>query len=300
MYILYWSVILLILISIITIFYILNSTYHKEGFADRTSQTERITSIMDIIVDPEDAEAVADTFYERLNQRNMDIRKKSIKYYSIDEIEPNDRDLIRNAYQYARSSYPLPLTGQFQIVITGNKTEGGLPHTHGNFVYIPIQKVKDSSETELRNIILHEMSHIHQRQRKYIWEKLYTNLGFQRLSINWAEPEDIREKVLTNPDTWEGGKWEYKGQHGVILINDDAKSVKDHTYQIIPVRDSVDMSINHLKKDFGKITRQIDHPAEVTATGLQKFIETGNAGSIELTNAFRCWLEECRSDIPQT
>jgi hypothetical protein len=293
----YWFVIILILVSIITITYLLyTQKSQEEGFVERTTQTSRITSIMDIIADPEDAEAVADTFYERLNDRNMEIRKKTIKYYSPDDINPNDRDLIRNAFQYARTVYPLPIIGQMQIVVTSDKTEGGYPHTHGNMIYIPIGTIKNSSENNLQNTLIHEMSHIHQRQKKFLWEKLYSNIGFQRLPINWAEPEDIRDKILTNPDTWEGGKWEYKGQHGVILINDDAKSVKDHSYQVIPVRDGVNMKENQFKKVFGKITKQIDHPAEITATGLQKYIENGNAGSIELTDAIRCWLDDCRAD----
>lgn len=288
---------LIILCVGIGILYIINTMKRdedNEGFTDVTSQTQRITSINDIIVDPIDAEAVADTFYERLNKRNMDIRKKTVKYYNVEDISPNDRDLIRNAYQYARATYPLSIEGQFQVVVTGKDTEGGYPHTHGNLIYIPLQKVKDSTEHQLRNTFLHEMSHIHQRQKRYVWEKLYKNIGFQKLPIDWPVPEDVHNKILANPDTWEHGKWEYKGQHVFMIINDDAKSIRDHTYQVIPVRDGVNMSINQLKKSFGKITKQIDHPAEVAACALQRYIDTGDTGDLHMTNAIRCWLENCR------
>jgi hypothetical protein len=294
----FYSLTLIIILCVsIGILYIINTLKYNEdseGFADITSQTQRISSIKDIIVDPIDAESVADTFYNSLNKRNMDIRKKTVKYYNVEDISPGDRDIIRDAYQYARTTYPLPLEGQFQVVITGDETEGGYPHTHGNLIYIPLKKVKESTEHKLRNTFLHEMSHIHQRQKRYLWEKLYNNLGFQRLPIDWPVPEDIHNKILANPDTWEHGNWEYKGQHAMMLINDDAKSIRDHTYQIIPVRDGVNMSVNQLKKSFGKITKQIDHPAEVTACALQKYIDTGDAGDLNVTNAIRCWLEECR------
>ena len=296
MSVLYGITVFVVLCASISIMYIVNTLKYNddiEGFADVTSQTQRITSIKDIIIDPVDAEEVADTFYNSLNKRNMDIRKKTVKYYDVEDLTPSDREIIRDAYQYARTTFPLPLEGQFQVVITGNKTEGGFPHTHGNLVYIPLQKVKDNTEHTLRNTFLHEMSHIHQRQKRYLWEKLYNNLGFQRLPIDWPVPEDIHNKILANPDTWEHGKWEYKGQHAIMLINDDAKSIRDHTYQIIPVRDGVNMSVNQLKKSFGKITKQIDHPAEVTATALQKYIDTGDTGDLNVTSTIRCWLGEC-------
>jgi hypothetical protein len=294
-----WIVIPVIIFAFVFLWYEYSHSTN-EGFVERTTQSDRISSIQDILMDPEDAEAVADTFYERLNDRNMEIRKKTIQYFSAEDITPQERSIIRDAYQYARATYPLPIQGQFQIVITGNETEGGMPHTHGNVIYISRKKVQESTEFDLRNTLLHEMSHIHQRQKQYLWEKLYSNLGFQRLPIGWALPAEIRDKVLANPDTWNGGDWEYKGQHGVMIINDDAKSVKDFTYQIIPVRDGVNMSVNHLKKTFGKVTRQIDHPGEITASGLEKFISTGDTGSPELTNALRCWLDECRADIPES
>lgn len=294
MYIFYGGIMIILFIIVMLLLYIIHNGTN-EGFVDTTTQTQRITSIKDILVDPDDAEAVADMFYERLNQRNMNIRKKTVKYISPVDISPRDRDLVRDAYQYARTVYPLPIEGQFQVVITGDKTEGGYPHTHGNLIYIPLKYVQESSEEKLKSTILHEMSHIHQRQKRYLWEKLYSNLGFQRLPIDWVEPKDVQNKILANPDTWEHGKWEYKGQHAIMVINDDAKSIRDHTYQVIPVREGVDMKVNHLKKDFGKITNQVDHPAEVTAAGLQKYIDTGNAGTLEVTDAIRCWLNECRA-----
>lgn len=294
----FYNIILLIILGVsIGLLYIIHSNKYteEEGFVERTSQTERITSIKDIIVDSTDAEDVADTFYERLNERNMDIRKKTVKYYNVEDISPTDRDIIRDAYQYARATYPLPMTGQFQVVITGKDTEGGYPHTHGNLIYIPLHHIQNNTEHKLRNTFLHEMSHIHQRQKRYLWEKLYQNLGFQRLPIDWPVPDDIHNKILANPDTWEHGKWEYKGQHALMIINDDAKSIRDHTYQIVPVRDGVNMSVNQLKKTFGNVTKQVDHPAEVTAAALQKYIDTGDTGSLAVTDAIRCWLEDCRA-----
>lgn len=265
-----------------------------EGFQDITAQTSKILSITDVIADPEDAETVADPFYERLNSRNTELRRKTIKYLKWEDVPNSDRNLVRHAFNYARTKYPLPIEGQLQIVVTGNNTEGGMPHTHGNMIYIPLIRIQESGEEELTKIMIHEMSHIHQRQKKFLWEQLYHNLGIHHLPIEWTEPNEIREKILANPDTWEGGKWEYKGQHGVIILNDDAKTIKDHHYQVIPVRAGVDMSVNLWKKDFGMITQQIDHPAEVTATALEKYISTGNAGTIEITNTLRCWLEDCR------
>lgn len=297
----FYSVTLFVILCVsIGILYMINTMKHEndsdsESFTDLTSQTQRITSIKDVIVDPIDAEAVADTFYERLNKRNMDVRKKTVYYYNVNDLSPGDRNLIRDAYQYARAIYPLSIEGQFQVVVTGKDTEGGYPHTHGDLIYIPLQKIQESTENQLRNIFLHEMSHIHQRQKRYIWEKLYNNLGFQRLPIDWPVPEDIHDKILANPDTWEHGKWEYKGQHALMIINDDAKSIRDHTYQIIPVRDGVNMSVNRIHKSFGKITNQLDHPGEITACALQKYIDTGDTGELHVTNAIRCWLEECRA-----
>lgn len=277
---------------IIVIILLLSRQY--EGFVERTSQTDRVSSITDIISDPIEAEAVADTFYERLNKRNMDIRKKTVRYIRLENVSPQERSILRDAFQYARASYPLPIDGQVRVVVTGDKTEGGYPHTHGPMIYIPIGKIKESTEYTLRNIMIHELSHIHQRQKRHLWERLYSNLGFQRLPIGWSVPQELQDKILANPDTWEGGNWEYKGQHGVILINDDAKSVQDHTYQVIPVRDGVDMRVNQLRKDYGKITQQLDHPAEITATALEQYIGTGSTEILAVTDAIRCWLDECR------
>lgn len=285
-----------VVVCMVAIFFILGFLFYRtnEGFIEYTGQTEKIESITDIIIDPYEAEEVADSFYNTLNQRNIDIRKHTVKYIHWDDIPSESRKLLRDAYQYARTTYPLPLNEIFKIAITSNDTEGGYPHTHGDVMFLSLKTIKDNTEEELRDILVHELSHIHQRQKRYLWEKLYISLGFKRMPQNWVEPKEIRNKTLSNPDTWEGGLWEYKGQHGVVLINDDAKTVRDHTYQVIPVYEGVSVTENLLRKDFGNVSQQIDHPNEITAAALQKFVKNGDTGNLKMNQVLRCWIRECQ------
>jgi hypothetical protein len=299
-----WGNIILISLLIIFIFLIIfqSGIYRSimiekphEGFVDISAQTKKQLSTTDIFLEPEEARKMALPFYDGLNKRNIEIRKGTIKYLSLDEITPSERKIVKDAFSYTLSNFPLNLKDDVKIVITSNDTEGGMPHTHGDNIYIPKYYLSTKTADELKRTLTHELFHIHQRHDFYLWEDLYKKLGFKRISEHSTILNKVDNKIIENPDTWEAGHWEFNGQIGVMLLKDDAKTLKDHIYEVLPTNKNARVDINEFKKMFGKITRQIDHPNEISAASLENLIYDGTSGSIEVDKIVRCWLEKCKT-----
>lgn len=269
-----------------------------EGFIETTTQTERQSTITDIIADPEDAKRHAKGFYDSLNETNKNIRKGTVKYFKVDDpiILPNQRTILRDAFTYALTTFPLPLRQQIRVCITSDDTEGGMPHTHAEYIYLPHRYLRDGNLAILKQTLTHELCHIHQRQEFHLWAELYAKLGFSRVSEHTGIFESVNDRIIQNPDTWEAGHWSYNGQVGVMLLKKGAKSIADHEYAVIPVKKGVNVETNEFKKVFGKITQQIDHPNEISAAAIEKLLHESTSGNLEVDKVVRCWIENCKRE----
>ena len=274
------------------------SLFSLEGFIETTTQTERQSTITDIVADPDDAKRHAKAFYDSLNDTNKNIRKGTVKYYKVDDpiILPNHRNILRDAFTYSLTTFPLPLRKQIQVCITSDTTEAGMPHTHEEFIYIPHKYLRDGNLDTLKRVLTHELCHIHQRQEFHLWSELYEKLGFRRVLEHAGIFADVNDRIIQNPDTWEAGHWSYNGQIGVMLLNKGAKTLADHEYVVIPVTKGVNIETNQFKKVFGKITRQIDHPNEITAASIEKLLYNSTSGNLEVDKVVRCWIENCKRE----
>jgi hypothetical protein len=269
-----------------------------ESFINTTSQSERQSSITDIFADPEDATNHAKIFYDSLNKTNQDIRKGTVKYYKVDDpiITPVQRNLLRDAFTYSLTTFPLPIKRQVKVCITSDSTEGGMPHTHAEYIYLQHKYLRDGDLNRLKEILTHELCHVHQREEFSMWSNLYTKLGFSRVPEHIQIFQGIDDRIIQNPDTWEAGHWEFKGQIGIMLLKKGGKTLADHEYTVIPVKKGANIEKNEFKKMFGAITQQIDHPNEISAAAVERLLYNSTSGNLEVDKVVRCWIENCKRE----
>lgn len=214
-------------------------------------------------------------FYNGLQTgHNRILRPNKRVYYSRNDsrVPLRIREQIGNAFDEALRIFPIswPIQ-QPDIVFASGETEGGMPHTFDNRVIVPL--VEDMGLDSIKETMIHELCHVHQRQDPDSWSELYRRLGFQKLTIQDDVSSILQtQDVVANPDAGSLGMpqigwWKYMGQLGVLVFQQGASSLRDYQSVVIPVElsNTRDPGINQLRERFGKLCHQYDHPNEITA-----------------------------------
>jgi len=79
-----------------------------------------------------------------------------------------------------------------------NKVEGGLPHTRGNGIILPV-----TDEPLSENLFFHELFHILTRTQNNKRHSLYKLIGF--MPCDFTANKQVSAMTLTNPDVPAGG-----------------------------------------------------------------------------------------------
>lgn len=215
-------------------------------------------------------------FYASLTPQNRRLRPSTRVYYAVNDprIPGRIRDKVYPAFQKALADFPLhfPKTHPQPVLqFASGDTEGGMPHTLGNRVIVPLREsLADESPSSLWTTMIHELCHIHQRQDPSRWTELYEQLGFQKIAD--PIPVSLRgDDVVANPDAGSSGMpqigwWSYKGQVGVLVFSTNPSTIRDHKSVVFPITpEGASSGVNQLREAFGKWSSQYDHPNEVTA-----------------------------------
>ena len=90
--------------------------------------------------------------------------------------------------------------------VTSDAYENGLPHTHQDVIFLPVDVVDSYSTRDLCRLLKHEQTHIYQRKYPRDVRRFLHQYGFRR----WKR-HTRRENVRANPDT-DGWLYERRGE----------------------------------------------------------------------------------------
>ncbi|QDV68787.1 hypothetical protein Poly24_25000 [Rosistilla carotiformis] len=163
----------------------------------------------------EEAEAILgaeDAFTRRMSRFDLqsrlhtqaEVRSADYLRAAIDDIQPwsdaSIETVLPAAEQLGRRvrEWKLPLPEEVLLVCTAGTCEAGAPHTRGNAIVLPEQRLGRRQE-DLPRLLAHELFHIASRQSPEWRDQVYATIGFQpcdevRLS------EAYRDRRITNPD----------------------------------------------------------------------------------------------------
>lgn len=215
-------------------------------------------------------------FYRSINGKNITLRpeERDRIYYNRDDtrIPYRIRSYMNPIFDKALVDFPLKFEEKPVIVYASGDTEGGMPHTFDNYVIYPLRDdITSRPKDSIWETCIHELCHVHQRQKPNMWKDLYRKLGFEEIHTDDISHLIQTNEVVANPDAGTPGMpqigwWKYHGQVGMILFNPDAITIRDHHSIAFPIdKDSAKDTTNYLKEVFGPFCNQYDHPNEITA-----------------------------------
>lgn len=95
----------------------------------------------------------------------------------------------------------------WRFVILDDKVEGGMPHTHGNMVCLPVSFLTEegerASKAQTQGIIktlIHEKIHVLQRMQSDLWARTVAALGYVPIMRRKDLSADQRKRARSNPD----------------------------------------------------------------------------------------------------
>lgn len=137
---------------------------------------------------------------------------------------------------------------KWTLISVDNHIDGGMPHTIYKAIVIPqwLREAlcQDEQSTTYQNAIetmIHEQIHCLQKQYPQLFEKLYNDWGYTKLSEHKHYHHIVRDihqqfPRRTNPDT--PLEWIlYKKWYQVVLFNDSPKSLTDVSYVLIDLQE---------------------------------------------------------------
>lgn len=224
------------------------------------------------------------------------------------------------------------LPAEITFIKVNNKVEGGLPHTRGHGIILPISAEGPSGSTLSEELFYHELFHILSRMQKNTHHELYGLIGFKpcHYSGNDDVNTNIRSNIraLTNPDVPAESYYLPVSLEGVpsaiMPFLHTTRSAFDPTIQggfrghfrfgllkvtvtdgqCIVDRDSEDnieiLDPPHVKDFFtaiGKNTAYIIHPEEILAENFV-FIMTGKTDlpNPEIPYRLKTWLTKNKKE----
>lgn len=143
--------------------------------------------------------------------------------------------------------------------------DGGMPHTRPNNIicYGNIEQIYSI------NTLIHELWHIHQRNYKYDWVRIFEYIGWKEW--NGVLPDKLKDKYRLNPDTVESPLWVYKDTWVPLPIFKDITNPKIGDVNIWFYNVKTNQYVTFIPKEmrdyFSDLLPQVayEHPKEITA-----------------------------------
>jgi hypothetical protein len=114
---------------------------------------------------------------------------------------PDETNKITGIFQTLERklvAWHLPFPPTILLIKTSGREEGDASYTRQNAVILCERDLR-SDESNLNNLITHELFHILSRQNPLLRRELYHIIGFN--PINTVElPEELRQRKITDPD----------------------------------------------------------------------------------------------------
>jgi hypothetical protein len=96
----------------------------------------------------------------------------------------------------------IPLLKGCEIVILDSSADNGFPHTRPpNYICLPASMCKEAPATDnFKETLLHEAIHIHQRQKRALWDASLRRAGWTPVPAGTI-PQEFLDRIRLNPDT---------------------------------------------------------------------------------------------------
>ncbi len=188
-------------------------------------------------------------YFDRMTSLDIVARKMQNathlkKQYMNDmkELTDADKETIKSIIRQLMEERPnmlLFLTKSLQLAKfakTSPQVEYGLPHTHGNIIFMPF--IVDNELTA--DIIIHELTHVFQRNYGAEFDKLYARWGFEKAKYidNF---KTIKNAERNNPDAngdiyiWRDDSTQKYYWIGALYISPEPANIKDIGYYAVEV-----------------------------------------------------------------
>lgn len=212
-----------------------------------------------------------------------------------DELTETDK-IIRNRNDCTpiKTEQILDSNMKYNLNIVPNSCEDGLPHTTSKYdISIPEKFMKH----DIKYIIAHEKVHLRQRQELNKWTDFYKKYWFYTLHKNPPNnmPNELIKNRRSNPDT-DGNVWCcWNSNYWAVPIYN---SGKETLYNIIVKwwDEKNNIITNYPPKEwidfFGNDNMQSEHPHEISAVYIEKYIRNNKI----LSEAMNLLIEQWNYD----
>lgn len=211
---------------------------------------------------------------------------------SVSNLNTNEQNKFRLFYEDIIESIPKELQGKLlRSEIKIAKTfdiESNFPHTHQDMIFFNesyFKKLENYRKGNLKSLsseastLIHEITHLKQRDQPQKYDSLYREWGFQPISyqyLNCNFPHHIINRIRLNPDElphYRFWVWNSKILPLVLYESSKAQSVSEVVYIGIDwtkIHNKVKITYDYLDrfKDFGNffgISNNHYHPLEIHA-----------------------------------
>lgn len=154
-----------------------------------------------------------DPFITNLTDFDLSARLKTSKQVTIEEYKlylsnqvldwnSNEKNKLENILSNLKdklNDLNISTPKEILLIKTTGHEEGNAAYCRGNNVIVlPISYI-NMQQSELQDIVLHELFHIFSRNNLPLQEKLYNSIGFSKIT-ELELPQDVKKWKITNPD----------------------------------------------------------------------------------------------------
>jgi hypothetical protein len=146
---------------------------------------------------------------EAARERTRQAYGASVEEFSGDE-QAALRDVVEHLQPVLRTRAPLYARTPWSFIKVADTIEGGLPHTRGASIVLSHGLLAAMAQAHAKqgfdqpsdfwNLLVHEQTHVLQRQQPSLFKDLYTGpFGFRQVRVD-ALPDWLRIRRVVNPD----------------------------------------------------------------------------------------------------
>jgi hypothetical protein len=214
-----------------------------------------------------------DRYIEECNEDIINNKARINCTYKPNKISSEDisyyQHQLENTLKYVPKRLKMDLDDVYIIPLMPS-AEGGMPHTRPtNIICFP-----DISHCSSQITLIHELWHIHQREFKDVWNRVFQNLGWK--IWNGTLPLHLESNRRYNPDTIDEPLWIFRDKWVPIPIFKDISHPKMNQVYIWfynPIENyHVTKIPNEMIQYFpGLPSTAYEHPREITAYMLSEY-----------------------------